>query len=79
MRRIVELSREGKTTIAVLHDLNDAAVHAHRIVVMSAGTVVADGSPHQVLESELVSDVYGQPMKVVEHPFRDCPLVLVGD
>ena len=41
MRRIVELSREGKTTIAVVHDLNDAAVHAHRIVVMSAGTVVA--------------------------------------
>lgn len=79
MRRTVALARQGKTTVAVLHDLNDAAVHADRIIVMGDGTVVADGPPREVLQPDLLSSVYRQPMKVVDHPFRDCPLVLVSD
>jgi iron complex transport system ATP-binding protein len=45
---------------------------------MSGGVVVADGSSHDVLRAELLSDIYGQPMTVVDHPFRECPLVLSG-
>jgi ABC-type hemin transport system ATPase subunit len=37
------------------------------------------GSPAEVFDERLLSDVYGQPMRVVDHPFRDCPLILVGD
>jgi iron complex transport system ATP-binding protein len=68
-----------KTLIAVLHDLNAAAVHANRILVMSEGAVVADGGPRQVLQADLLTSVYEQPMVVVDHPFRDCPLVLPTD
>lgn len=69
----------ARTVVAVLHDLNAAAVHANRILVMNEGAVVADGSPRQVLEAGLLSSVYDQPMVVVDHPFRDCPLVLTAD
>ena len=76
MELAVELARQQRTTLVVLHDLNAAAVHADRIVLMSQGTVVARGQPNEVLEADLLSMVYDQPMIVVEHPFRDCPLVL---
>jgi len=70
---------EDRTVVLVLHDLNAAAVHASRILVMSEGSVVADGGPRQVLEADLLSSVYDQRMVVVDHPFRDCPLVLAAD
>ncbi len=62
--------------VAVLHDLNAAAVYAGRVILMSGGTVVADGPPREVLVSDRLSQVYGQALRVVDHPFRDCPLVL---
>lgn len=79
MREAVHLSREGRSVVVVLHDLNAAAVHADRIVLMNEGAVVARGRPRAVLREALLAEVYGQPMVVVDHPFRDCPLVLAGD
>ena len=70
---------EDRTVVAVLHDLNAAAAYADRIVMMSGGSVVADGEAREVLDAGLLTDVYDQPMVVVDHPFRDCPLVLTGD
>lgn len=70
---------EDKTVVAVLHDLNAAAVHADRILIMSEGAVVADGNPRQVLQPDLLTSVYDQRLVVVDHPFRDCPLVLTAD
>ena len=67
-----------RTVVVVLHDLNAAAVHANRILVMSAGAVMADGGPRQVLQADLLTSVYDQKMVVVDHPIRDCPLVLTA-
>ncbi|MDX1468405.1 MAG: heme ABC transporter ATP-binding protein [Acidimicrobiia bacterium] len=79
LKLIVELSREGKTVLVVLHDLNAAAVYAGRVVLMNQGEIVADGTPREVLLAGLLTEVYQQPLTVVDHPFRDCPLVLPGD
>jgi iron complex transport system ATP-binding protein len=66
------------TVICVLHDLNQAAFYADRVLLMSRGRLVGDGRPRDVLRSELLSEVYGHTMRVVDHPFRDCPLVLMA-
>ena len=79
MKRAVQLAHEQRTTVVVLHDLNAAAVHADRIVLINQGTVVTSGQPRDVLQADLLSTVYDQPMVVVDHPFRDCPLVLTAD
>jgi iron complex transport system ATP-binding protein len=79
MRRAVELAREERTVVAVLHDLNAAAVYADSIVIMAEGRIVARGRPRDVLRPDLLSSVYDQPMVVIDHPFRDCPLVLTAD
>jgi iron complex transport system ATP-binding protein len=73
------VARRSHTVVAVLHDLNAAARHADRILVLDRGTVRAEGTPEEVLTGELLSDVYRQPMRVIDHPHRDCPLVLVVD
>ena len=64
------------TTICVLHDLNAAAHYADRLLLMSRGEVVADGPPRAVLDPQLLSEVYGIAMTVIDHPTRGSPLVL---
>nr|WP_275433451.1 ABC transporter ATP-binding protein [Brevibacterium sp. ACRRH] len=57
---LFELAHEhGVCVGVVLHDLNHAATIADTVAVMSNGRVVAAGPPHDVLRSELLSEVYG--------------------
>ena len=47
--RIVDAYRRaGRTVIAITHDMEFAAGHFERIVVMRDGEIVADGSPAEV-------------------------------
>ncbi len=79
MQVVRELAGRGRAVVAVLHDLNTAAAYADRLVLMAGGRVRVAGPPAAVLDEALLSEVYAQPVRVVDHPFRDCPLVLVVD
>lgn len=70
------LAAAGTALVAVLHDLNLAATGADQILLLDSGNAVAFGTPREVLTSELLSAAYRHPMQVIDHPFRDCPLVL---
>jgi energy-coupling factor transporter ATP-binding protein EcfA2 len=41
----------GRSVIAITHDMEFAAIHFDRVVVMRRGQVIADGPPHQVLSA----------------------------
>ncbi|SEE38723.1 iron complex transport system ATP-binding protein [Jiangella alba] len=43
----------------VLHDLDQAAAIADRVLLLEGGTVTADGAPHEVLTPENLSRAYG--------------------
>jgi iron complex transport system ATP-binding protein len=62
--------------LMTLHDLNQASLYADRVALLQQGEVVAQGSARQVFTSELLSQVYGLPVAVVQHPDRDVPIVL---
>ncbi|MEN3225962.1 ABC transporter ATP-binding protein [Mycolicibacterium porcinum] len=47
------------TSVVALHDLNLAAMFCDHVVVLSEGTVVATGTPAEVLTEDLVAAVYG--------------------
>ena len=68
----------GTGVLAVLHDLNTAATYGDRLVLMSEGRLVAEGPPRVVLRDTVLSEVYRHPLRVIDHPFRDAPLVLVA-
>jgi len=69
-------SRAGCTVVVALHDLNLAARYCDHLVVMKAGTVVAEGAPDAVLTPELLLDVYGVHASIVRLPGNPLPLVV---
>lgn len=75
---IASLNREQNiTVIAVLHDLNLAALYAERLLVLKAGRLLADGSPGDVLRSDLVQQTYGCAVSILAHPVSNRPQVLL--
>lgn len=58
----------GTAVGVVLHDLDQAAAVADRLVLLRAGVVVADGTPAEVLEADRLSDVYGIRVEVDRDP-----------
>lgn len=71
-----DVAASGGTVIAVVHDLNLAASSADRIILMHRGAIVADGSPWEVMQNGLLTDVYQCEIAVTRHPMRDCPLIM---
>ncbi|MFR9779004.1 ABC transporter ATP-binding protein [Micromonospora sp. MS34] len=71
-------TERGRTVVAVLHDLNQAARYADHLVAMRAGAVVAAGPPREILTADLVRDVFGLDCVVVPCPVSGAPLVVPG-
>ncbi len=60
--------RQGDGALVVMHDLALAAAHADRIALIRAGTIVACGPPREVIKPEILGEVYGHAIDVIEHP-----------
>ena len=79
--QVLEIARgltrdRGATVIAVLHDLNLAARYADKITLLSAGRIVAGGTPDAVLREETLRNAFQHDVRVQRHPCLDCPLVI---
>ncbi|MEU0613178.1 ABC transporter ATP-binding protein [Streptomyces albogriseolus] len=59
---------QGIAVGVVLHDLDQAAAVADRIVLLADGRVVAEGAPEDVLTPERLTDVYGIRIEVDTDP-----------
>jgi iron complex transport system ATP-binding protein len=66
----------GRTLVAVLHDLNQAARYATHLIVMRDGRIVAEGAPADVLDAGLVEDVFALRCEVIADPQTGTPLVI---
>lgn len=71
-----DFAARGGGVIAILHDLNLAAMYADRIFVMHRGRLAATGSPREVLEDGLIEKVFGCRLRVGVLPSGDMPFVL---
>ncbi|MBD0694416.1 ABC transporter ATP-binding protein [Streptomyces sp. CBMA123] len=58
----------GPTVLTALHDLNLAAGHCDRLYVLTAGRIVAAGTPEEVLRPDLLAEVFGVRATPVRHP-----------
>lgn len=59
METFAALAEAGKSVIVSLHDLGLAARHCTRILMLSQGRLVADGTPAETLTPERLRDVFG--------------------
>lgn len=71
-----QLHEEGRTLVAVLHDLNQAARYATHLIAMEGGRIAAQGSPADVLTADRVRDVFGLACQVVPDPETGTPMVV---
>jgi iron complex transport system ATP-binding protein len=69
-------ARRGGGVIAVLHDLNLAALYADAIVALRDGSVVASGAPAAVLNDKVLNTVFDVPLRVGVAPRLGTPFVL---
>ena len=65
VRHVREQARSGVGALVVLHDLNLAVRGCDRLVMLSAGRVVAAGRADEVLDSDLLRRVYGAEVELV--------------
>ena len=66
----------GIGVMAILHDLNLAAMYADRIVVLHEGRVAAEGAPEDVLTEAMVHHAFDLSVSITRHPTRGCPHVI---
>lgn len=70
-----ELRRtDGLTVVAAMHDLTAAARFSDRLALIDRGHLVRVGSVAHVLDAEILSTVYGSPLRV--HHIDGEPVVL---
>lgn len=76
LRLLRGLVVEGRTVVAVLHDLNQACRFADHVVAMRGGQVIAAGPPAEVVTATLVEEVFGLACEVLPDPVAGTPMVV---
>lgn len=76
MDLLADLNRQGRTIVAVLHDLNHACRYASHLIAMKNGVIVAEGKPSTIVTEKLVEDVFGLPSVIIPDPVSNTPLIV---
>jgi iron complex transport system ATP-binding protein len=66
-RLLQQLSGRGLLVVAVTHDLNVALGKADRLLLMHSGQIRADGEPAEIVQPELMKEIYSVPIEVHHH------------
>ncbi|GAA0962058.1 ABC transporter ATP-binding protein [Actinocorallia libanotica] len=70
------LRDEGRTVIAVLHDINQACRYADHLIAMKHGAIVAEGAPTDIVTAPLIEKVFDLPNLVVPDPVTRTPMIV---
>lgn len=62
LKLLREQARNGKTVIAILHDVNQALLYADQVILMNEGRCIKAGPVDKVVTPELIRKVYGSQM-----------------
>jgi iron complex transport system ATP-binding protein len=73
---LAELARRGRTILAVSHQLNLVSRFADHVVLLHRGSVVAAGTPDEVMRASILEDVYEWPLVVSRDPAVGAPTLV---
>ncbi|MEU5878789.1 ABC transporter ATP-binding protein [Spirillospora sp. NPDC047279] len=73
---LARLRDEGRTVIAVLHDINQASRFADHLVAMRDGRIVAQGAAADIVDAALLEQVFDLPCVVLPDPVTGAPMVV---
>lgn len=69
------LARDGLTVVAILHDINLAALFCDRLAILAKGKIQSEGTPEEVLTSHAISVAYDCKVDVVRHSREKVPQI----
>jgi iron complex transport system ATP-binding protein len=70
-------AERGLTVLAAMHDINLSALYFDRITVLGGGSVVASGTPEEVITAPLIESTFGTAVSITKHPTLGVPQVLL--
>jgi iron complex transport system ATP-binding protein len=65
MRLLRDLTIAGIGVVLALHDLNDAARFADRVVLLHQGRIVSEGGPEAAMRAEVLTSAYGAEAQII--------------
>ena len=71
-----QLTAQGEGVIVILHDLNMASAYADRVVILDHGKVAGAGTVESVFQRDLIREIFGVTVEIIEHPERGKPWVI---
>jgi iron complex transport system ATP-binding protein len=69
-------SREGAVVVVAIHDVNLAAQYADAVFALHHGTILAGGSPEEVLIPAVLDGLYGVKTSVFRDPSLRYPVIV---
>lgn len=66
--------QRGMTIVMVLHELNQAARYANRMLVLDKGAIIADGPPVATLTVDMLERVFNVRATIVSDPVTGAPV-----
>ena len=75
MESSLDLIKEGKSVVMILHSVNLASEYCGRIIALKDGKVAADGTPDSILTAANIAGIYGQGLSVDKSPVSGKPNV----
>ncbi|MBT9175722.1 MAG: Iron(3+)-hydroxamate import ATP-binding protein FhuC [Firmicutes bacterium] len=70
-----ELVTKGYTVVAVLHDINLAALFCDHLVLLADGRVLRAGPPAEVITREAILEAYQCDVSLLSHPTVNVPQI----
>jgi iron-chelate-transporting ATPase len=74
-----QLNREqGLGVVAILHDINLSCRYADRIIALKQGRLFFDGTPTELLDEQLLSQLYDIDIQLLPQPGQALPVAAVS-
>ena len=71
--------QEKRTIVMVIHDLNHAARFSDYMVAIRDGVIIKEGAPTEVMQAEILRDVFHIDAEIVTDPRTNKPVCITYD
>ncbi len=76
LQLLKDLSK-NKTILFVSHSINDVLLYCDEVMVIDKGRIVKKGHPEEVINKELLKNVWGVKVDFIEHPVKRKKQIIV--
>jgi len=66
----------GVTIVAVTHDVNHAVLQSDRVLALRDGRVAFCGLPEEIMKQDVLRQIYGTSLMLVDHPQVRLPVIV---